>query len=499
MNYKSNKLQLISRNEGKIKSYDSSTDVRAWSHDLQNRDYYLRDWMRSDMPICVIPVYTVTGFLRNMTRKNHTKLTPSCQPECKSKLILESVCASCHAIRECLKNDEAFEKYFQEEELETGHWPCDKCLSALKSIKMFWRIILDKIFGINMDMEKEYNSSICSSVRSIAKSYLHEINEQTIYLRKIISAKGKYDGYEKQSDTIRFKIYSNDFVILTPKESKHKIVVVEKCVETDAPKILKDEKVSQGVTVRCKTVDYGCQTGDLNDINIHKNINNLKDNSQNTELNKVTKLDCGCETCEFKDNEIQAYKNNIDILQNQLNSHSIELAKVNKENISLKLELQQIYRNNTWSSYHNQPNFAPFQESLNNVPPPFESIDEEHNDIIPKTIDSEMIITLKNCKNEGYKNISLLQVVHKSNSAKETKECCCHEDDPIKILTKVQNTFGNIVEREMAIINEKCSKKNATIINSSYVNVESAKTQSAGSTLSLHSISSETVFVTTTD
>ncbi|CAH3843302.1 unnamed protein product [Pieris brassicae] len=348
-----------------------------------------------------------------------------------------------------------------------------------------------------MDIEKEYNSSICSSVRSIAKSYLHEINEQTIYLRKIISEKGKCDSYEKQSDTIRVKIYSNDFVILTPKESKHKIVVVEKCVETDAPKLLKDEKVSQGVTVRFKTVDYGCQTCDVNDINTHKYMSNSKDNSQNTELNKVTKLDCGCETCDLKDNEIQAYKNNIEILQNRLNSHSIELAKANKENISLKLELQQIYRNNTWSSY--QPNFTLFQEALENVPPPFETLDEEDNDIVPKSIDSEMVITLRNCKNEAYKNISLLQVVHKSNTAKEKKECCCHEDDPIKILTKVQNTFGNIVDREMAIINEKCSNKNATIINSSYVNVESAKTRSAGSTLSLHSISSETVFVTTTD
>ncbi|XP_022116481.2 uncharacterized protein LOC110994244 isoform X2 [Pieris rapae] len=499
MNYNRNKLQLISRNEGKIKSYDSSTDVRAWSHDLQSRDYYLRDWMRSDMPICVIPVYTVTGFYTKMTRRNHTKLTPSCQPECKSKLILETVSASCHAIRECLKNDETFEKYFQEEELETGHWPCDKCLSALKSIKMFWRIILDKLFGINMDIEKEYNSSICSSVRSIAKSYLHEINEQTIYLRKILSAKSKYDNYDKQSDTIHFKIYSNDFVILTPKESKHKIVVIDKCVETVAPKILKDEKVSQGITVRCESVDCGCQTCVLKELNTHRNINNSKDNSQNTDFNKVTKLDKGCETCEFNDNEIQAYKNNIDILQNQLNSHSIELAKANKENISLKLELQQIYRNNTWSSYHNQPNFTPLQEALDNVPPPFESIDEEDNDIVPKTIDSEMIITLRNCKNEAYKNISLLQVVHKSNNAKDTRECSCHEEDPIKILTKVQNTFGDIVEREMAIINDNRSNKNATIINSSYVNVESAKTQSAGSTLSLHSISSETVFVTTTD
>lgn len=74
MSYRRYKLQLISRNEGKIKSYDSCTDVRSWSHDLQARDNYLRDWMRNDMPISVIPVYTVTAILTNMTRRNHTKV-----------------------------------------------------------------------------------------------------------------------------------------------------------------------------------------------------------------------------------------------------------------------------------------------------------------------------------------------------------------------------------------------------------------------------------------
>ncbi|CAK1549663.1 unnamed protein product [Leptosia nina] len=425
MNYANKRLQLATRNEGKIKSYGSCIDVRAWSHDLQTRDHYLRDWMKSDMPICVIPVKTIIGFLDNMTRRNHAK-----------------------------------------EELETSHWPCDRCLDALKSIKMFWRIILNKIFRVNIETNDSFtNSNMCSSVRSVAKHYLDEISEQTIFLRKIIEEKA-YDRDNHKADTIRFKIYSNDFVILTPKESKHKIIFEDKAMETEKslPKEHPCRKtISQGVSVTYKTVDFGC------------------------------------ETCNLEHEGISEYKQKVDHLQRRLDLQNIELGKLTKENVSMKLDLQQIYRSNHWStSYRHRPNCAPFDEALERVPAPFESCEEEDN-LLPKTIDSEMIITLKNCKNETYTNISLLQVIHKSNASElqEMKGPGCKQDDPIRLLTKVQDTFGSIVQREIGKVNEnQRANKNITIINSSYVN---GKTARSGSTMSLHSISSETVFVSTSD
>lgn len=70
-------LKLLGRNEGKIKSYKSCVDVRAWSHDTHARDRYLRDWIKSDMPICVIPVCTVAGMLRNMSWRHRKKVQVS--------------------------------------------------------------------------------------------------------------------------------------------------------------------------------------------------------------------------------------------------------------------------------------------------------------------------------------------------------------------------------------------------------------------------------------
>lgn len=39
---------------------------------------------------------------------------PRCHRDCKSKVLLDSISKSCHAMRECLKENQTFEKYFQE-------------------------------------------------------------------------------------------------------------------------------------------------------------------------------------------------------------------------------------------------------------------------------------------------------------------------------------------------------------------------------------------------
>lgn len=69
-----NKLKLLARSEGKIKSYDSCFDIRAWSHDTENRVRYLRDWIKCDMPICVLPVSIVAGSLRMMSWRHRGKV-----------------------------------------------------------------------------------------------------------------------------------------------------------------------------------------------------------------------------------------------------------------------------------------------------------------------------------------------------------------------------------------------------------------------------------------
>lgn len=68
-------LQLSARNEGKIKSYKSCTDLRAWSHDFGNRNRYLREWMKCNMPVNVIPVYALTRIFENMTCRSRGKVS----------------------------------------------------------------------------------------------------------------------------------------------------------------------------------------------------------------------------------------------------------------------------------------------------------------------------------------------------------------------------------------------------------------------------------------
>ncbi|XP_050685452.1 uncharacterized protein LOC126979905 isoform X3 [Leptidea sinapis] len=195
-NHNIEQLHLLPRNEGKIKSYASCADVRAWSHDIRVRNAFLRDWMKTDMPICVIPVHMVSKLLRSMTWRSRGKVTPQCHPGCKSKVVLESICSSCHAVKECIRKEESLQKYYQEEEFETSHWPCEKCLEALKSIKLFWKIILEKVFGIVIPTEDDFKSIRCSSIRSLSKNWEDEIIEQTVFLRKLIPLRRKHDNYD---------------------------------------------------------------------------------------------------------------------------------------------------------------------------------------------------------------------------------------------------------------------------------------------------------------
>ncbi|CAG4973132.1 unnamed protein product [Colias eurytheme] len=426
------------------------------------------------MPICVLPTSTVSSFLRNMTWRNRAKVAPRCHPNCKSKVVLESICESTHAIKECLKNEEAFEKYFQDEEFETSTWPCEKCLEAFKNIKMFWRIILEKIFRINLPTEDECKSAYYTSVQNIAKTFQDEIVEQAIYVKNSMPARNNHfkDDYtrshgkiDKPISSIRFKIYNNDIEILTPIESKPNIIIKEdKCVATGGSYIVLNKKsckkINQSVSVNIKTVDCG-------------------------------------ETCDLENSDLVAYRNNVDYLQKRLEMQNIELSRLTKENVSMRLELQQIYRTHNWDKAYNAR--PALQNPIEDIPEPFESCDES----LPMSTDSEMIITLKNCKNQNYKNISLLQVIHKSNepSVKRSlkEQYCNKQEDPIELLNKVQETFGSIVKREISIVTERPERKKTSLINATYFNVTSSKSAPSRTTMSVHSVSSASVFVSTTE
>ncbi|XP_063375937.1 uncharacterized protein LOC134663496 [Cydia fagiglandana] len=414
------KLRLISRNEGKIKSHDSCVDIRAWNHNVAVRDGHLRAWIKSDMPCCVIPVSTLVAAVRVMGCRRRGRLTPRCHPNCKSKEVLESICNSCQTIKECFQNNPQYEKYFSEEEFETSHWPCERCLDALKGIKMLWKIILEKIFRVNIPKtEKTPLSDRSCNMLTTAESWKDDICREALYVKNM------YVFDENQNvTTSSCQCNPGEIDAICSKNNNESFF-----------EILKPDKVSRSISVHIKKADACCETSCL-----EKGDNNVCENDLNN-------------------------------LQRNLDDLTVDIERLKKENVSLKKELRGAYKNSAVKCRLSRL-AVPLSSSdpLAYLPKPFE---EEETANLVDDVDSEMIITMKNCRNLGYKQVALLQVLHKSNQPFFSTNCnpdsCCRKEDPIHVLEKLQTTFGNIMQREAGLVNDKkCSEKPRSEVDASY-------------------------------
>ncbi|XP_073941422.1 uncharacterized protein [Choristoneura fumiferana] len=470
MNYiQRDTLRLVSRNEGKIKSYESCSDLRAWSHDVETRDRYLREWIRNDMPVCIIPLSTLANFLRNMTYKNRGNVTPRCHPNCKSRVVLESICTSCHHMKSCLGRDSTFDKYFEEEEFETCHWPCERCLDALKSIKMFWKVIVEKVFRIHVPKSEELcnSRSLCTdSVRKTAKVWQKEMVHQALLLDHLLPCQREGSRLSKQPKSTKLEscisshTYKVDSVNSCKTRNDHSVRSKDTKSRGNDPLLSgvvkphkKRKTVSRFISVRVRTVDFSCDTTDL-----PKGVE-----------------DSG------------AYKNSLKFLQQDLNEQKLEVERLKKENTSLKFELQNVYNGFSLSSHFCSPvGFCPPNQSLCRIPKPFECVDDVSSDPLVKNIDSEMIITMKKCHNPKYRHVSLFQVLHKSNVPipDNPPDLCCRREDPSKLLTKMQDVFGAIVKREMSIVSDKRrSRTKMTDIDASFHRITFSRSAPSCTTL----------------
>ncbi|XP_050362282.1 uncharacterized protein LOC126781369 [Nymphalis io] len=461
-----NRVKLLARNEGKIKSYESCFDIRAWSHDTDTRVRYLRDWIKCDMPIYVIPVSTVTSSLRMMTWRRRGKVTPKCHPDCKSKVVLDSICNSCHVIKNCFKDEENFQKYFEEEEFETTHWPCERCLEALKSIKMFWRIILERVFKVKFPKGTESDGSQYSnnSVKDIARIWQQEVVEEALFVKSL-------------TPFIKEQLSLNS---LAPPSKHISNVTLQRANNITK----KDASTDTNFSIYC------CDVSKQNSASLCKKI------SRCTSF-KFKTVDVGCGTNGINKEENVLYKYNLDYLQQQFNQQHDELRQLKRENVSLKLELRNM-RNTVVPSY--TPVFVTDSNAV--LPKPYECYFEDIDAEPVKDIESEMIITMKKCKNKNYRHVSMLQVLHKTNTI-ITKDTLIDNhlkknEDPIEVLTKVHNTFGAIVKRELKIANKK--KSNGKDFNiDAYHRVCTNNYDPTISERSSHSNISDAIFVSTTD
>ncbi|KAL4715169.1 hypothetical protein ACJJTC_012216 [Scirpophaga incertulas] len=450
--------KLISRNEGKIKSYQSCTDVRAWSHNLQVRDRHLREWVKRDMPICVLPVRTLSSSLRTMTLRGRRKAAPRCNPNCKSKIVVDSLCNSCQAIKECLKCDPSCDKYFVEEDIYTSHWPCERCTEILKSIKMFWHIITEKIFGISTCKEFEGVQDIQSAdVQSVTKLWEKDILEQAAIVKNATPFLGE------------------------------QIMKCTNILNKSCNPIYSSTNISQLYNTGAEIID-----GKITNVNKSRCSVPTEHTSSMTYQNKhhrctstdIKMVDVCCDSIDIMDNS-----NKLLMYQRKLNYLSKKCLKLENENCQLKVKNKSL-NTELKKSRKIQPYFSILEnkeytlsnsDTATQVPKPFELLEDNMKiKNISANTDSEMIITLKNCKHESFKHVSLLQILHKTNLPVVNESVSIprkgHEN-PVDLLNKVQNKFDEIVKRELKIVNSQ-KENDEQQIDAKFYNVEFAPSSS---------------------
>ncbi|XP_075991975.1 uncharacterized protein LOC142987236 [Anticarsia gemmatalis] len=492
MNYNNfylHKLDLLPRNEGKIKSYESCHDLRAWSHDITQRNRYLKEWMKCDMPICILPAGALVDILKKMTCGSKGKTTPRCHPQCKSKVVLDSICTSCHAMKDCFRNEENFDKYFEDEEFETSHWPCERCLEALKSVKMFWKIIVEKLFNINLTKSEQLERSescYTDSVRSVARVWQSDMINQALFVKNISPLLCRA--------TRHWKGRENAKVHKGPAPRNINPCGIENCCRN----IDNHKSKTSSCSRSCKMTDtHGLSSSTLHTHTHHRKFKtppsvssySRRLSSRHT-LAKLKTVDISCDCTDLKD-EMSGYRVKFDILQKKYKTQEQEIKKLQKENGSLRIELQNLYKNSWWKECmeNNTCTIGTGHSDVGaSIPKPFEDcVSDEKIDVNAKSVDSEMIITMKNCKNETYKHVSLLQVLHKTNmpvaNDLNLNKNHCKKEDPLVLLAKVHNKFGAIVSREISLASQKKCYPKKIDINASFHTVNVSKSEPSCTTV----------------
>lgn len=240
---------------------------------------------------------------------------------------------------------------------------------------MFWKIIIDKLFGINISKYDEYETDCNSgdSIRSIAKSWQNEMVQQALYVKNanpLLSTVPLLRGLSPKHET--------------------KEEVLQRTIKTWPAE---DKYYSKHVT---KTRNArSIRSHEVKDDNKNKGMRKKTSQSTNVELKTI---DTACDACflEKEQDEIKAYKKNVQVLQVKCNGHIEEVERLKRENNSLRIELENVYKNCPWKASF----YCPDRCDHNLAPKPFEVALEDHCPGPVKNIDSEMIITMKKCKHE---------------------------------------------------------------------------------------------------
>ncbi|CAG5056533.1 unnamed protein product [Parnassius apollo] len=233
---------------------------------------------------------------------------------------------------------------------------------------MFWKVILDKILGVNIpktEVISEDHSNVREVIHDVAKDWQKEILEQTTFVKNFIPP-----------------ITNNNFVLKQVESAN-----------TDANVSSSQNENLNGVN---KLANLNFKPN-----NSECNCSLLNKNSGCTLTSAVKLSDAGCDPLNISYNEkLKSYKYCLKKVQEQLQKQVIEVNELKKENDALKYKLQEMRKKSSLKTLYAPTALSPVCD-VNQVLKPFETSSEENlNADSTKKTNSEVIITLKNCKNE---------------------------------------------------------------------------------------------------
>lgn len=260
---------------------------------------------------------------------------------------------------------------------------------------MFWKIIVEKLFNVNISKNEDLEPPECcrtDSVRSVAKMWQTEMVQQAMFVRNI-----------------------TPFLSRTPRFPNACLWKGSKTVKKEpAPCNLKPcvypDDCTKDIKRKCNSYTmktYKLKSTDTDGLSCPSVSKSGRPCSSHTrKLNRqcsarVKMVDMECDACNDINDEITTYKINLEYLQDKFNCQKKEIEKLKRENSSLRIELHNVYKNSSWkSSFYTPTTCTSNNDTVAILPKPFECCGEEDICNRVKGIDSEMIITMKNCKNE---------------------------------------------------------------------------------------------------
>lgn len=254
-----------------------------------------------------------------------------------------------------------------QDEFETSHWPCERCLEALKTIKVFWNILLEKLFHVNVSKAscfKDKDDCSNDSSREVARNWQKEMMQQAIFVKAIATP-------QRPSSSLNIDNCTRN---IRPLFRGNRVNFAQKCNRVHS----------------CHYELFNCQESDCSchlskEGKIAKQCRYVSAN--------VKTVSVACNTC---DNAVSTTK-----LKNENLAQQTEMAKLVNENLLLKRELQKVYDEGKWRESSYCPKLLPVSENPCSLLHAFEeSALSDDTSKVAKNAESEMIITLRNCKND---------------------------------------------------------------------------------------------------